>query len=174
MVPQTTFRSNSGERTTRCSRKNIITYMHRSNNSSPYPLFERLFAVILSVTDIKEITFGGCIAEVIPKNSGTVWDTASISAYSRNEAWICLSDAISRCCLCVGSELSRPGYMRVKILAESMMWPNDIARQFMSKASCDWWTLCRGFSFFWPPKEHDRTTTRGIQDNWLRVKLTSE
>ena len=41
--------------------------MHRSNNSSPYPLFERLFAVILSVTDIKEITFGGCIAEVIPK-----------------------------------------------------------------------------------------------------------
>ena len=174
--------------------------MHRSNNSSPYPLFERLFAVIwlclaclrswcnykrvcialtypqpLSVTDIKEITFGGCIAEVIPKkNSGTVWDTASISAYSRNEAWICLSGAISRCCLCVESELSRPGYMRVKILAESMMWPNDIARQFMSKASCDWWTLCRGFSFFWPPKEHDRTTTRGIQDNWLRVKLTLE
>ena len=45
--------------------------MHRSNNSSPYPLFERLFAVILSVTDIKEITFDGCIAEVIPKNSGT-------------------------------------------------------------------------------------------------------
>ena len=42
--------------------------MHRSNNSSPYPLFERLFAVILSVTDIKEITFGGCIAEVILKN----------------------------------------------------------------------------------------------------------
>ena len=26
--------------------KNIITYMHRSNNSSPYPMFERLFAVI--------------------------------------------------------------------------------------------------------------------------------
>ena len=46
--------------------------MHRSNNSSPYPLFERLFAVILSVTDFQEITFGGCIAEVIPqKNSGT-------------------------------------------------------------------------------------------------------
>ena len=43
--------------------------MHRSNNSSPYPLFERLFAVILSVTDIKEITFGGCIAEVIPKKT---------------------------------------------------------------------------------------------------------
>ena len=39
--------------------------MHRSNNSSPYPLFERLFAVILSVTDFQEITFGGCIAEVI-------------------------------------------------------------------------------------------------------------
>ena len=46
MVSQTTFRSNSGERTTRYSRRNIITYMHRSNNSSPYPLFERLFAVI--------------------------------------------------------------------------------------------------------------------------------
>ena len=26
--------------------KNIITYMHRSNKSSPYPMFERLFAVI--------------------------------------------------------------------------------------------------------------------------------
>ena len=32
--------------------------MHRSNNSSPYPMFERLFAVILSVTDFQEITFG--------------------------------------------------------------------------------------------------------------------
>ena len=30
--------------------------MHRSNNSSPYPMFERLFAVILSVTDFQEIT----------------------------------------------------------------------------------------------------------------------
>ena len=38
--------------------------MHRSNNSSPYPLFERLFAVILSVTDIKKITFVGRIAMV--------------------------------------------------------------------------------------------------------------
>ena len=26
--------------------KNIITYMHRSNNSFPYTMFERLFAVI--------------------------------------------------------------------------------------------------------------------------------
>ena len=26
-----------------------------------------MFAVILSVTDFQEITFGGCIAEVIPK-----------------------------------------------------------------------------------------------------------
>ncbi len=41
--------------------------MHRSNNSSPYPLFERLFAVILSVTDIKDITLGGRIAMVIIK-----------------------------------------------------------------------------------------------------------
>ena len=72
--------------------KNIITYMHRSNNSSPYPMFERLFAVIwlclvclrswcnykrvcialtypqpLSVTDIKDITFVGRIAMVILK-----------------------------------------------------------------------------------------------------------
>ena len=41
--------------------------MHRSNNSSPYPMFERLFAVILSVTDIKDITLGGRIAMVIRK-----------------------------------------------------------------------------------------------------------
>ena len=41
--------------------------MHRSNNSSPYPMFERLFAVILSVTDIKDITFVGRIAMVILK-----------------------------------------------------------------------------------------------------------
>ena len=41
--------------------------MHRSNNSSPYPMFERLFAVILSVTDIKKITFVGRIAKVILK-----------------------------------------------------------------------------------------------------------
>ena len=39
--------------------------MHRSNNSSPYPMFERLFAVILSVTDIKKITFVGRTAMVI-------------------------------------------------------------------------------------------------------------
>ena len=77
-LPQTTFRSNSGERTTRCSRKNIITYMHRSNNSSPYPLFERLFAVILSVPDIKEITFGGCIAEVIPKKKPALCETQQV------------------------------------------------------------------------------------------------
>ena len=72
--------------------------MHRSNKSSPYPMFERLFAVIwlcldclrswcnykrvcialtypqpLSVTDIKEITFDGRIAMVIlKKETGTV------------------------------------------------------------------------------------------------------
>ena len=47
--------------------------MHRSNNSSPYPLFKRLFAVILSVTDIKDITLGGRIAMVIlKKETGTV------------------------------------------------------------------------------------------------------
>ena len=41
--------------------------MHRSNNSSPYPMFERLFAVILSVTDIKKNTFVGRTAMVIKK-----------------------------------------------------------------------------------------------------------
>ena len=52
--------------------------MHRSNNSSPYPLFERLFAVILSVTDIQEITLGGCIAEVIPKKTPALCETQQV------------------------------------------------------------------------------------------------
>ena len=52
--------------------------MHRSNNSSPYPLFERLFAVILSVTDFQEITFGGCIAEVIPKKTPALCETQQV------------------------------------------------------------------------------------------------
>ena len=52
--------------------------MHRSNNSSPYPLFERLFAVILSVTDFQEITFGGCIAEVIPQKPPALCETQQV------------------------------------------------------------------------------------------------
>ena len=46
--------------------------MHRSNNSSAYPLFERLFAVILSVTDIKDITFVSRINGNSKKETGTV------------------------------------------------------------------------------------------------------
>ena len=61
--------------------KNIITYMHRSNNSSPYPMFERLFAVILSVTDIKKITFVVASSAVVShcpllmrsNSSGVAW-----------------------------------------------------------------------------------------------------
>ncbi|MBR4065877.1 MAG: hypothetical protein IKJ97_03910, partial [Bacteroidaceae bacterium] len=51
----TTFRSVIGDKRTRFSRNNSNAVIHRSNNSSPYPLFERLFAVILSVTDIKKL-----------------------------------------------------------------------------------------------------------------------
>ena len=38
------------------------------NVPSSQTLLVAMFAVIFLVTDIKEITLGGCIAEVIPKN----------------------------------------------------------------------------------------------------------
>ena len=30
--------------------------------------------------------------------------------------------------------------------------------------------VCRGFSFFWPPKEHNRNNCQQIGNNWPRVK----
>ena len=37
-----------------------------------------MFAVILSVTDFQEITFGSCIAEVIPKKTPALCETQQV------------------------------------------------------------------------------------------------
>ena len=37
-----------------------------------------MFAVILLVTDFQEITFGGCIAEVIPKKKPALCETQQV------------------------------------------------------------------------------------------------
>ena len=53
-------------------------------------------------------------------------------------------------------------------LTEGCCW------QLLSKGPADCSYLCRGFSSFWPPKGHDRVTTKRINDNWLRVSCNKQ
>ena len=46
-----------------------------------------------------------------------------------------------------------------------------LAHAARAKGACDDFSVCRALWFFHAMKEHDRTTTKRIQDNRLRVSL---
>ena len=83
----------------------------------------------------------------------------------RKQDKICLSGAYMRCCYCVKSELFCPRCLNEQLFVANNSQPRDAACDSWAKGCYDWFCRCRGFSFFWPPKEHKRKTWRKIQMN---------
>ena len=104
----------------------------------------------------------------------------------RKQDKICLSGAYTRCSYCVKSELFCPRCLNEKLFAaplrasnvcddgsfsspkecaSALSQPRDVACDSWAKGCYDWFCRCRGFSFFWPSKEHKRKTWRKIQVN---------
>ena len=77
---------------------------------------------------------------------------------------------------------------RVQLTERVPQRPKSKRKDFRDKVGSDWEMLpratfeqsnnrlirpvCRGFSFFWPPKEHNRNYCQQIGNNWPRVKWT--
>ena len=77
---------------------------------------------------------------------------------------------------------------KVKLTERVPQHPKSKRKDFRDKVGSDWEMLpkatfeqsnnrllrpvCRGFSFFWPPKEHNRNNQQQISNNRTRVKTT--
>ena len=92
----------------------------------------------------------------------------------RKQGKWCLSGGLPRRCYCVKSEFFCPRCFNEKLFVANNCRPRDAAAAREQKAVMTNFVLCRAFSFFWAPKEHDRTTIKRTHNNSLRVRCTCE